>query len=88
MYEYSTSDPDLATANSEGTVTTHSGPGTFTVRAGMARGSGSNYDEAKVKQEPCCIARTMVYETVRGSGTNYDEAKVSSIGGKEPRRTK
>ena len=48
MYEYTTDNIDLATANSEGTVTTHSGPGTFTVKASMVKGSGSNYDEAKV----------------------------------------
>jgi len=50
MYKWSTDDEQMATADSEGTVTTHSGPGTFTVRAAMVKGE-DNYDEAKVGTE-------------------------------------
>ncbi len=48
MYEFTTDNEELATANNEGKVTTHGGPGVITVRAAMVRGS-ANYDEAKVR---------------------------------------
>ena len=37
----------MATVDNEGAVTTHSGPGDFTVRAAMVKGA-LNHDEAKV----------------------------------------
>ena len=50
VYQWTTDNEEMATADSEGKVTTHSGPGTFTVRAAMVKGS-QNYDEAKVGTE-------------------------------------
>lgn len=47
MYTWTTSNSSLATVDSEGQVTTHDGPGVFTVRVAMAKGQ-QNYDEAKV----------------------------------------
>jgi len=47
MYKWTTDDEEMATCDSEGTVTTHKGPGSFTVRAAMIKGE-DNYDEAKV----------------------------------------
>ena len=49
MYEWTTSDDEMSTIDNEGSATTHSGPGTFTVRAAMVKGA-LNYDEAKVIQ--------------------------------------
>ena len=50
VYKYSTDNEELATADSEGKVTTHGGPGSFTVRAAMVKGE-HNYDEAKVTKQ-------------------------------------
>lgn len=48
-YKFTTSDETLATVNNEGKATTHSGPGSFTVRAAMIKGE-ANYDEATVRE--------------------------------------
>lgn len=45
VYTWSTSNSSMATADSEGRVTTHGGPGTFHVRVAMVNGR-QNYDEA------------------------------------------
>jgi nuclear pore complex protein Nup210 len=47
VYTWSTDNEDLAVADSEGKVTTHSGPGSFKVKAAMAKAS-QNYDEVTV----------------------------------------
>ena len=45
VYAWSTSNSSMATVDTEGRVTTHGGPGTFTVRVAMVNGP-QNYDEA------------------------------------------
>ncbi len=47
VYRFTTDEEELATADADGKVTTHGGPGSFTVRAAMVNGE-HNYDEAKV----------------------------------------
>ncbi len=51
VYSFSVDREDLATADSEGKVTTHGGPGAFTVTASMVKGD-HNYDQAKVYLQP------------------------------------
>ncbi len=56
----------MATADSEGKVTTHGGPGSFTVRAAMVKGE-HNYDEAKVRGKlltayVCTTLNRLLYE--------------------------
>ncbi len=47
MYTWSSDKPELATVDSEGQVTTHGGPGMFTIKAAMIKGS-QNSDQSKV----------------------------------------
>ena len=47
VYKWSTDNEDLAVADTEGKVNTHSGPGSFKVKAAMAKAI-QNFDEVTV----------------------------------------
>jgi hypothetical protein len=49
VYTWSTDNEDLAVADSEGKVNTHSGPGSFKVKAAMAK-AAQNFDEVAVSR--------------------------------------
>ena len=47
VYKWTVDNEDLAVVDSEGKVNTHSGPGSFKVKAAMAKAL-QNFDEVKV----------------------------------------
>ncbi len=47
VYKWSTDNEDLGVVDSEGKVNTHSGPGSFKVKASMAK-APQNFDEVSV----------------------------------------
>ena len=60
VYTWSTDNEDLAVADSEGKVNTHSGPGSFKVKAAMAKAL-QNFDEVTVSTPIFCSLVFMSY---------------------------